>query len=60
MGVKNTYLSYFRKNSPGRKMYGYGFVFVYKHHTLIIGIKKGRYINSKKNIQSSPQKSLEK
>ena len=42
------YLSYFRKNSPGRKIYGIGFVFMFKHHSFLIGTKKIEYRNSKK------------
>ena len=56
MGVRKTYLSYFRENSPGRKIYGYGFVFVYKHHTFMVGTKKMKYLNSKKNIKRPTQK----
>ena len=40
------HLSYFRKNSPGRKIYGFGFIFIYKNHTFIIGTKKREYHNS--------------
>ena len=40
------WFSYFRKNSPGRKIYGWGFVFIFKHHTFIIGTKKREYHNS--------------
>jgi hypothetical protein len=45
------YLSYFRKNSPGRKIYGLGFVFMFKNHTFLIGTKKIEYRNTKKNYK---------
>ena len=50
------WFSYFRKNSPGRKIYGWGFVFIFKHHTFIIGIKKREYRNSKKNYKDFAKK----
>jgi len=50
------YLSYFRKNSPGRKIYGIGFVFMFKHHSFLIGTKKIEYRNSKKIIKTLPKK----
>ena len=56
MGVKNTYLSYFKKYSPGRKVYGYGFAFMFKHHTFLIGTKKIEYRNSKKNYKDFAKK----
>ena len=45
------YFRFFKKHSPGRKMYGYGFIINYKTHTLIIGTKKREYRNSKKNYK---------
>ena len=33
------YFMYFKKNSPGRDLYGRGFVLNYKHRTFIFGIK---------------------
>ena len=56
MGVKNTYLSYFKKYSPGRKVYGYGFAFMFKHHTFLIGTKKIEYRTSKKNYKAFAKK----
>jgi len=50
------YLSYFRKNSPGRKIYGYGFILVYKDHTFMIGTKKREYRTSKKNYKDFAKK----
>ncbi len=50
------YLSYFRKNSPGRKMYGYGFAFMFRNHTFLIGTKKREYRNSKKNFKDFAKK----
>ena len=50
------WFSYFRKNSPGRKIYGWGFVFIFKHHTFIIGTKKREYRNSKKNYKDFAKK----
>tara|TARA_R110001592_G_scaffold259998_1_gene524290 strand:+ start:719 stop:898 length:180 start_codon:yes stop_codon:yes gene_type:complete len=43
---KIMYFSHFRKNTPGRKKYGWGFVFMFKHHTFLIGTKKIDYRNS--------------
>tara|TARA_B110000879_G_C10777142_1_gene357570 strand:+ start:373 stop:558 length:186 start_codon:yes stop_codon:yes gene_type:complete len=60
MGVKDIYLSYFRKNSPGREIYGYGFTFMWGYHSFLIGTKKREYRNSKKYTQRPPQKNLEK
>jgi hypothetical protein len=40
------YFSFFRKNSPGRKKYGWGFAFMFKYHTFLIGTKKIEYRNS--------------
>lgn len=50
------YLSYFRKNSPGRKKYGIGFVFMFKHYSFLIGTKKIEYRNSKKNYKDFAKK----
>jgi len=50
------YFSYFRKNSPGRKIYGRGFVFMFKHHSFLIGTKKIEYRNSKKNYKKFAKK----
>ena len=57
MGInKDLYLSYFRKNSPGRKTYGIGFVFMFKHHSFLICTKKIEYRNSKKNYKDFAKK----
>jgi len=48
--------SFFRKNSPGRKIYGYGFAFMFKHHTFLIGTKKREYRSSKKNYKDFAKK----
>jgi len=57
MGIKNVmYLSYFRKYSIGREIYGYGFAFKYKHHTFLIGTKKIEYRSSKKNYKEFAKK----
>ena len=50
------YFKFFKKHSPGRKMYGYGFIINYKTHTLIIGTKKREYRNSKKNYKDFAKK----
>jgi len=50
------YFRFFKKHSPGRKMYGYGFIINYKNHTLIIGTKKREYRNSKKNYKDFAKK----
>ena len=42
------YFSHFRKNSPGREKYGYGFAFMFYNHTFLIGTKKIEYRNSYK------------
>ena len=36
------YFSWFKKDSPGRDLYGKGFVLNYKHRTLVLGIKYKR------------------
>lgn len=33
------YFSWFKKDSPGRDLYGKGFVLNYKHRTFVFGIK---------------------
>jgi len=50
------FFRFFKKNSPGRKLYGYGFTFMYKHHTFLIGTKKIEYRNSKKNYKDFAKK----
>ena len=50
------YLSYFRKNSPGRQKYGIGFVFMFKHYSLLIGTKKIQYRNTKKKYKDFAKK----
>ena len=40
------YFNFLKKHSPGRKIYGFGFIFIYKNHTFIIGTKKREYHNS--------------
>ncbi len=50
------YFKFFKKHSPGRKMYGYGFIINYKTHTLIIGTKKREYRNSKKDYKEFAKK----
>jgi len=41
------HFKFLKKHSPGRKIYGFGFIFIYKNHTFIIGTKKREYHNSK-------------
>ena len=36
------YFSWFKKDSPGRDLYGMGFVLNYKHRTFVLGIKYKR------------------
>ena len=50
------YFRFFKKHSPGRKIYGYGFVFMFKHHSFLIGTKKREYRNSKKNYKDFAKK----
>ena len=50
------FFRFFKKNSPGRKLYGFGFAFMYKHHTFLIGTKKIEYRNSKKNYKDFAKK----
>jgi len=47
---------FFRKHSPGRKIYGYGFAFMFKHYTFLIGTKKIEYRTSKKNYKDFAKK----
>ena len=53
---REVYLSYFRKNSSGRETYGYGFVFMFKHHSFLIGTKKIEYRSSKKDYKKYAKK----
>ena len=46
----------FKKHSIGRKEYGYGFVFIFKHHTFLIGTNKCKYRSSKKNYKDFAKK----
>ena len=50
------YLSYFKKHSPGRNKYGFGFAFMFKHHTFLIGTKKREYRSSKKDYKKFAKK----
>ena len=50
------YFSFFKKYSPGRKLYGYCFVFKCKHHSFLIGTKKIEYRNSKKKYKNFAKK----
>ena len=50
------YFRFFKKHSPGRKIYGCGFVFMFKNHTFLIGTKKREYRNSKKNYKDFAKK----
>ena len=50
------YFNFFKKHSPGRKIYGYGFAFMFKHHTFLIGTKKIEYRTSKKNYKTFAKK----
>ena len=36
------YFSWFKKDSPGRDLYGKGFVLNYKHRTFVFGVKGKR------------------
>ena len=49
-------IRFFKKHSPGRKIYGWGFVFMFKHHTYLIGTKKIEYRSSKKNYKEFAKK----
>ena len=50
------YFNFFKKHSPGRKIYGYGFVFMIKHHSFLIGTKKMEYRSSKKDYKAFAKK----
>jgi len=50
------YFNWFKKNSQGRKIYGFGFVLMVKNHTFLIGTKKIKYRNSKKNYKDFAKK----
>ena len=50
------FFRFFKKNSQGRKMYGYGFAFMFKHHTFLIGTKKREYRSSKKDYKKFAKK----
>jgi len=50
------YFRFFKKHSPGRKIYGYGFVFMFKHHSFLIGTKKIEYRSSKKDYKKFAKK----
>jgi len=50
------YFNFFKKHSIGRKEYGYGFVFMFKHRSFLIGTKKREYRNSKKNYKDFAKK----
>ena len=56
MGIKKTYFKIFKKHSVGREEYGYGFAFMFKHHSFLIGTKKIEYRNSKKNYKDFAKK----
>ena len=36
------YFSWFKKDSPGRELYGLGFVINRKHRTFVLGVKGSR------------------
>jgi len=50
------FFRFFKKHSIGRKEYGYGFAFMFKHHTFLIGTKKREYRSSKKNYKKYAKK----
>ena len=50
------YFRFFKKHTIGREEYGYGFVFMCKYHTFLIGTKKRKYRNSKKNYKDFAKK----
>tara|TARA_B110000285_G_scaffold92064_1_gene105470 strand:- start:61 stop:246 length:186 start_codon:yes stop_codon:yes gene_type:complete len=50
------YFNFFKKYSIGRKEYGFGFAFMFKHHTFLIGTKKIEYRTSKKNYKTFAKK----
>jgi len=53
---KSLYFNFFKKHSVGRETYGYGFVFMFKHHSFLIGTKKIEYRSSKKNYKKFAKK----
>ena len=50
------FFRFFKKNSIGRKEYGFGFVFMFKHHSFLIGTKKIEYRSSKKDYKKFAKK----
>ena len=50
------FFRFFKKHSPGRKIYGFGFAFMFSHHTFLIGTKKREYRNSKKKYKDFAKK----
>ena len=56
MGIKKIYFSFFKKYSIGRQEYGYGFVFMWGHHSFLIGTKKREYRSSKKDYKKFAKK----
>ena len=50
------FFRFFKKYSIGRKEYGYGFAFMFRHHTFLIGTKKREYRSSKKNYKDFAKK----
>ena len=50
------FFRFFKKYSIGRKEYGYGFAFMFKHHTFLIGTKKREYRSSKKDYKKFAKK----
>ena len=55
-GNKKTYFKFFKKHSIGREEYGYGFVFMWRHHSFLIGTKKREYRSSKKDYKKFAKK----
>jgi hypothetical protein len=54
--IEDIYFNWFKKHSSGRKIYGFGFVLMVKHHSFLIGTKKIEYRNSKKNYKDFAKK----
>ena len=50
------FFRFFKKHSPGRNLYGFGFAFMFNYHTFLIGTKKIEYRNSKKNYKDFAKK----
>ena len=50
------YFKFLPKHSPGRQIYGWGFVLNLFKHNLIIGTKKSKYWSSKKNYKDFAKK----